>query len=242
MQTSKTVIFVDGGFFLKRYRALYDKERKETAEDIASSLQKHCLLHLHPRAPWHKNGKGERNTDLLRIYVYDCPPLTKNVLKPISKQQQNLGKSDTATFQIEWLKSLKKTRSVALRLGELDEKHGAWQIRADVMQDLIKQKRDWSSLKDEDFRFYAKQRLVDVKLGSDITDIANKAIANRMVLIAGDRDFVPATKLARRQGIEVVLDPMWNHVSDDLLEHIDRLHSVFSKTKPAPAPDPRGDA
>ncbi|NVK47374.1 MAG: NYN domain-containing protein [Rhodobacteraceae bacterium] len=230
MTKSKTVIFIDGGFFLKRYRSLYDKERKQSAEEIAASLQQHCLYHLHPRSPWHKNGKGERNTDLLRIYVYDCPPLEKNVQKPISKQQEYLGNSDTAIFQNEWLKCLKKTRSVALRLGELDEKHGAWQIRRYVMQELIKKKREWSSLTDDDFRFYAKQKLVDVKLGSDITDIANKGIADRMVLIAGDRDFVPATKLARRQGIEVILDPMWNHVSEDLLEHIDRLHSVFKKS------------
>ena len=47
-----------------------------------------------------------------------------------------------------------------------------------------------------------------------------------MVLISGDSDFVPAAKLARREGIDFVLDPMWSTIRPDLHEHIDGLKSV----------------
>ena len=33
-------------------------------------------------------------------------------------------------------------------------------------------------------------------------------------------------KVARREGIDVVLDPMWNHVEPTLFEHIDGTYST----------------
>ena len=49
--------------------------------------------------------------------------------------------------------------------------------------------------------------------------------------VAGDADFVPAAKLARREGIDFVLDPMWLKIPNDLNEHIDGLRSVCAKPK-----------
>ena len=46
-----------------------------------------------------------------------------------------------------------------------------------------------------------------------------------MILIAGDSDFVPAAKLARREGIDFVLDPMGAAIHEELSEHIDGLVS-----------------
>ena len=51
------------------------------------------------------------------------------------------------------------------------------------------------------------------------------------ILIAGDSDFVPAAKLARREGIDFLLDPMWNPIKPHLFEHIDGLHSTFKQYK-----------
>ena len=39
---------------------------------------------------------------------------------------------------------------------------------------------------------------------------------NQIVLISGDADFVPAAKLARREGIDFILDPMWSTIRPDL--------------------------
>jgi uncharacterized LabA/DUF88 family protein len=49
--------------------------------------------------------------------------------------------------------------------------------------------------------------------------------------MAGDSDFVPAAKLARKEGIDVTLDPMWQLMSDDLLESIDGIRSTTPNPK-----------
>ncbi|HSP30405.1 MAG TPA: hypothetical protein VLO13_00065, partial [Halomonas sp.] len=56
---------------------------------------------------------------------------------------------------------------------------------------------------------------------------------DQIVLIAGDSDFVPAAKIARREGIDFVLDPMWQKIPPGLHEHIDGLRTTCSKPKPA---------
>lgn len=48
-----------------------------------------------------------------------------------------------------------------------------------------------------------------------------------MILISGDSDFVPAAKLARREGIDFILDPMGASISPDLSEHIDGIRSNY---------------
>ena len=76
-----------------------------------------------------------------------------------------------------------------------------------------------------------KQKGVDMRIGLDIASLAYKQQVQKIVLFSGDSDFVPAAKLARREGIDFILDPMWNHIPPDSHEHIDGLRSV--------CPDPR---
>jgi uncharacterized LabA/DUF88 family protein len=52
-----------------------------------------------------------------------------------------------------------------------------------------------------------------------------KRQVDTIVLVTGDSDFIPAAKVARREGVEFILDPMWQSVEDDLLEHVDGLTS-----------------
>ena len=78
-----------------------------------------------------------------------------------------------------------------------------------------------TALSDEDFEIDTKQKGVDMKLGLDVAAMAFKKQVDQIVLIAGDADFVPATKLARREGIDVVLDPMGGTPAADLLQHVD---------------------
>lgn len=39
-----------------------------------------------------------------------------------------------------------------------------------------------------------------------------------LVLVSGDADFVPAAKLARREGIQFILDPLWKSIPADLYD------------------------
>ena len=71
-----------------------------------------------------------------------------------------------------------------------------------------------------------------MKIGLDIASMSNKKQMDRIVLIAGGSDFVPATKRARREGIDFVLDPLWLKVSSDLLEHVDGVRSTSRTPNP----------
>ena len=64
-----------------------------------------------------------------------------------------------------------------------------------------------------------------MRIGVDISSMAYKKQVNQIILIAGDSDFVPAAKQARREGIDFILDPMGNAIADDLFEHIDGVRS-----------------
>ena len=59
--------------------------------------------------------------------------------------------------------------------------------------------------------------------------LAYKKQVDQIILISGDSDFVPAAKLARREGIDFILDPMYAEIRDDLFEHIDGLESHWKK-------------
>jgi uncharacterized LabA/DUF88 family protein len=70
-----------------------------------------------------------------------------------------------------------------------------------------------------------------MKIGVDIASISLKHYVDRIVLVSGDADFVPASKLARREGIDFILDPMQASVDTSLFEHIDGMKSarLYSK-------------
>ena len=64
-----------------------------------------------------------------------------------------------------------------------------------------------------------------MKIGMDIASLAYKQQVEQIVLIAGDSDFVPAAKLARREAIDILLDPLDQAIKENLFEHIDGKRS-----------------
>jgi uncharacterized LabA/DUF88 family protein len=120
---------------------------------------------------------------------------------------------------------LKKLRKVALRLGHLSDGN-SWVINPSKTKELLQQKIKISDLTDKDVTYLVRQKGVDMKIGLDISTLAYKKLVNQIILVVGDSDFVPAAKLARREGIGFILDPMWNPINPDLHEHIDGLMSV----------------
>lgn len=125
---------------------------------------------------------------------------------------------------------LKHRRKFALRLGELSS-HSSYNLTPQATKDLFLRKRTLDEITEKDFVFVSQQKGVDMRIGVDIASMAYKKQVNQIILIAGDSDFVPAAKLARREGIDFILDPMWANIQEDLFEHIDGLKSYW---KPAP--------
>lgn len=220
-----TAILVDGGFFLRRYRTIFaDDWLIRTPKQVATDFHQTLLKHLQD-----KNGKPVR--DLYRILYYDCPPLTKKLQYPISKQGYDAGKTREAQFRHAFFDELRQLRKVALRLGRLSD-HTGWRLKREPQKALLAGKIQVADLTDSDFEIETRQKGVDMKVGVDIASLAYKKQVNQIILVAGDGDFVPAAKLARREGIDFVLDPMWASIPDDLYEHIDGLQSVWPKPKP----------
>lgn len=218
MKLNSTAVLIDGGFFLKRYFRLLNRERTHTAVQVAKAL--YTFAHAHV---------GKKN-HLYRILYYDCIPFDKKIYNPISKRAIDLKKTSQYQFRIQFFEELKKKRKVALRLGVLkDSKH--WVLKEGLAKDLIDGRLGISDLSDSDIYYELRQKGTDMKIGIDIASLALKKLVTQIVLISGDADFVPASKLARREGIDFILDPMWVTIDDSLLEHIDGLHSTCPRPK-----------
>jgi len=99
------------------------------------------------------------------------------------------------------------------------------QLSVEEARSLIELRDLWRSLDGESVNLGLRQKGVDMRIGLDISTLTLKKQADTIILVAGDSDFVPAAKLARREGMEFILDPMWQQVNEDLFEHIDGLQS-----------------
>ena len=213
---TKTAILVDGGFYRKRASFLWGMK---TAEQRAQELTAYCKSHLHDK-------DGDESRQLYRIFYYDCEPIgRRSVFHPFSKRNVDLDKSDTYTWTLTFLEELRKRRKFALRLGTLSNQ-SHYNLRPEVTKQLF---TTLDSIQESDFMFIAPQKGVDMRIGIDIASLAYKKQVDQIILIAGDSDFVPAAKLARREGIDFILDPMWADIKADLFEHIDGLKSQWKK-------------
>lgn len=209
----KIAVLVDGGFFIKRFNTLYNKDRRMSPEDVAKYL--YTMAHKHV---------GEKNT-LYRIFYYDCLPLGKKVHNPITRKCIDFSSTPEYKFKMELIEELKKKRKMALRLGSLKD-NGNWNIRPARVKELLNGKKDIKNLGEDDVYLEIRQKGIDMKIGVDIASLALKGFVDTIVLFSGDSDFVPAAKLARREGIDFILDPMQANVEPQLFEHIDGMESV----------------
>ena len=91
---------------------------------------------------------------------------------------------------------------------------------------------EWKDITEDDLKLNIEQKGVDMRIGVDIASLAFKQQVDQIILISGDSDFVPAAKLARREGIDFIVDHMGANIADDLFEHIDGLQTRIKKFMP----------
>ena len=126
---------------------------------------------------------------------------------------------------------LKKKRKMALRMGTLADANAHYSLNPQKIKELCLGYISVDDLTENDFSISFAQKGVDMRIGLDIASLAYKKQADQIILIAGDSDFVPAAKLARREGVDFILDPMEATIRADLFEHIDGLKSCWKKPK-----------
>lgn len=149
----------------------------------------------------------------------------------MTKKNVDLDKSDTYVWATAFMEELKKRRKFALRLGEMSSQMN-YNLRPGITRKLLAGAITLADLTEDDFVFTAQQKGVDMRIGVDIASMTYKKQVDQIILIAGDSDFVPAAKMARREGIDFILDPMWADIKADLFEHIDGLRSMWKKREP----------
>lgn len=211
----KVVFMIDGWFMRKRIYQL------KSFYYSGPEIRKYCLKHL-------------RDSDYLyRIFYYDTAPLDKKGQNPISRKPIDFKNTPVALAQLKLFDSIKRTPNFALRLGKTIWRDNRWTLDPEKFRALLNKKITVDELTEKDVRPLIEQKAVDMKMGMDIALISSKKLADLLILISGDADVVPALKQARREGMQVCLDPLRNPIQPELSEHVD-----FIETKiPTPPAD-----
>lgn len=225
VSTMSTAVVIDGAFFLRRFGYSFPNLDATDPAQVAWAVLYLAGWHLRIRHQSELLAIGDldhgfrptESPSLYRVFFYDCPPLTKRLHYPISQKSLDLAKTDTALLRTAIHRKLLGARKVALRLGRLND-DVSWIPRSDALKRWLVGPFDPV---DEDFEIKTVQKGVDMRLGLDVASLAFKRQVDQIVMVAGDGDFVPAAKLARREGIDVVLDTMGGKVAADLLDHVD---------------------
>jgi uncharacterized protein (TIGR00288 family) len=232
-----TAVLIDGAYFLRRFHSSFPNLDANSAKDVEIGVIAMAAYHLSVRlgpqqmiaAMDHAKFRFEESEYLYRIFFYDCAPLTKRVHWPISNRSHDLAKTPQAIARIQLHRQLRSVRKVALRLGRLHDVSD-WRMKVECQNRIISGTP--YTITDDDFELNIVQKGVDMRLGLDVASLAFKKQVDQIILVAGDADFVPAVKLARREGIDVVLDPMGQTPAADLAEHVDGIRNCRVDLKP----------
>lgn len=229
-----TAILVDGAFFLRRFKHSFPDHNRADPISVAHALGLLAYWHLsHRIGPLqlieqinNYNHQVAESSEFYRLFFYDCAPLTKRMHRPLSGRSIDYGKTPEAIFRLALHRQIQGLRKSALRLGRLNDT-SRWRMSEAATMRFIKDPAAFVAT-DDDFEIDTKQKGVDMRLGLDVASLAFKTQVDQIVLVAGDADFVPAAKLARREGIDVVLDLMGdNRAARDLIDHADGVRNCY---------------
>lgn len=124
-----------------------------------------------------------------RIFYYDSPQYRGRANLPVSGKETHFQASD------KWLDQLAKLERFAVRRGTLGFR--GWRPKNLPL--------DGRQLQDSDFEPIFEQKGVDMRIGLDIATFSDQATVDRVLLVSGDTDMIPAMKHARKAGLEVGL-------------------------------------
>ncbi|MDH5637924.1 MAG: NYN domain-containing protein [Nitrospinota bacterium] len=220
MHTGKFAILLDGAFVSRRLNIQLSRFPK--AGDVVDYCEK---IKSSPRL---------KGLSLLRIYFYDAPPATEEIINPVDDSRLSLAGTDISRKNDSLIKSLQLKDDFALRLGEASLNHDLrgfkeikkrpWMLKGNSLSEIIKQKRPILA---SDLKPHITQKGVDLRIGLDIARLSLLHLVEIIVVVTGDSDMVPALKFARREGIRVYLDYMDGAVKNELKVHADVVLDVF---------------
>lgn len=147
---------------------------------------------------------------LLRVLYYDCAPYNGIQKKPVSGEDQEFKGSG------DWLRLLAQKDLFAVRLGVL--KFRGYKPKEVPISD---------ELSDDDFKPDFEQKGVDMRIGLDIASYSATRAIDRIILMTGDTDCIPAMKHGRKSGLQIVLITFPGHrVAAEMFEHADYKREI----------------
>lgn len=203
---AKVNILIDGGFFIQKFR---EREgRLPNANDIENEIT--TIM-----TETQKKTGADCKDILFRVYYYDCSPYGGKVKKPGDTVETDYSQTKAYTVKERVLKSLAQKERFAVRLGELS--FDGWNET---------KKTDPATGKEiTDYTPKLRQKGVDMKVGLDMALMALKHTVDKVVLVAGDSDFIAPMKFVRKEGLQVYLYSMGHKVKARLTEHCDFILS-----------------
>ena len=205
----KYAVLIDGGFIRRRLGTRDDPFTLGKVTEFLGSL------HAHPSL---------QGFALHRIYWYDANPLERSANRPLRGGRVNFGTTPQANAGRALLRQLCELPHVSVRRGELVFR--GWRVR----QSKLPEDEATVTLSANDLEPDIHQKGVDMRIGLDIAALTMKHHADVIVLVAGDSDFVPAMKLARREGAKLYLVTLGHVVRGGMVEHADLLLDVPAAT------------
>jgi uncharacterized LabA/DUF88 family protein len=149
--------------------------------------------------------------EILRILYYDCAPYSGTVKLPVSGANFTFSGSDV------WLQELSRKDLFAVRRGVLKFR-GYKPKRVPVVA---------APLTDADFVPDFEQKGVDMRIGLDIATLCQNKSVDRIILVSGDTDCIPATKHGRKAGVQIVLVELPRvRLAPELLSHADFKRTI----------------
>lgn len=199
MAEIKIAILIDGGFL----RVVAKKARKIYDPDFVERFALACQT------------PDER---ILRILYYDCAPYGGTVKLPVS----GVSHTYSSASGDAWLHALSYKDLFAVRRGVLKFR-GFVPIRKPHPKSPPK-----TTFADSDFKPDFEQKGVDMKIGLDVAAFSANRSVDRIILISGDTDCVPALKYGRKAGLQTVLiQPPKTKLAPELFAHVDFRRNVL---------------
>ena len=150
--------------------------------------------------------------ELFRVLYYDCAPYQGQQKLPVSGLTQTFAGSD------QWLLDLAKKDLIAVRRGVL--KFRGYKLKKVPVTGI-------AALTDADFKPDFEQKGVDMRIGLDIASYSALKCVDRIALVTADTDCVPAMKMARKSGVQVILISLPGAITpSELAQHADYVRAI----------------
>jgi uncharacterized LabA/DUF88 family protein len=206
----KTAILIDGEFFSIALRHDLGLARRPSAKEI---YQHACML------------ANDATEEIWRVFYYDSHSSHGRARHPVTGKLVELSETGPAKARARFLSELGQMDLIALRCGQTRPR--GWHLTDAYLNQLAQGRRRHPTADDYELRF--EQKGVDMRIGIDVATLSHNRYVDRIIVVTNDTDLIPALKVARRCGVQVVIAQIGSfNPHHDLIEDADfkRRYSV----------------